>query len=83
MANTQAEVDSETKAAQEKVVQNAYTKATSTLKQRHKSEWIDLVRRFAAEEGVEWNPRPTAEERAAERVRALVEEFGEEILPDH
>lgn len=52
-----------------------YTKASTTLRDNHREEFADLLRALYQEAGYTYRPRLTAKERAAEKVKALLEEF--------
>ena len=53
----------------------AYNLAETRLKDLHRDAFIGLVKEEAAKLGVTYEPRKTAEEKAEDRVRALLAEF--------
>lgn len=53
----------------------AYGAATARLKDAHRPEWLGLVAEEMSSLGIEWSPRPTPEERAAQQMAALIAEF--------
>jgi hypothetical protein len=53
-------------------LQKAYTAATQELRQTHRDEFNDAYSRHASELGVEWRPRPSAEQKAEEQFDALL-----------
>lgn len=53
----------------------AYANAEKALRERHQDEFRTLVKAEAQKLGVEYNFRPTAEERAAQEMRALLAKF--------
>ena len=56
-------------------LQKAYTRATQTLREMHRDEFNTLYSDNAREQGVEWSPRLTAEQRAEQEFDALVEAY--------
>lgn len=58
----------------DEIVRGAYSKAATAIRENHRDEFNGLVKEYAAAEGVEWNPKPTKEEKArAEFERLLAE----------
>lgn len=53
----------------------AYNTATRLLRDRHRDEFTELVKAEAEKLGVTYTPRLTAEQRAEQKMQALLEEF--------
>jgi hypothetical protein len=65
---------------------NAYSAATTQLRQAHQDEFNNLMRAECADRGVEWSPRPTERDRAREQVAQLLATFpdlAEEFASQH
>jgi len=56
-------------------LQKAYTRATQTLREQHRDDFNELYSKFAAEQGVEWQPRLTPEQKAEQELDALLDAF--------
>ena len=56
-------------------LQKAYTTATQELRDIHREEFNKLYAAAAEEQGVEWKPRATAEQKAERAFDELVEQF--------
>lgn len=59
-------------AKRKRLLRQAYGQATSALRVAHQDEFLGLYQEQARELGVEYTPRPNAEQRAAEQFDALV-----------
>lgn len=70
--DTPAEMTAEER---DKRLQKAYTAATQELRTKYRDEFNDLYSKHAAEHGVEWSPRLTAEQRAEQEFDRLLEQF--------
>lgn len=57
-----------------KAISDAMTKARTTLVQNHRAEYNRLVEKNAKAVGVQWSPRPSAADRAAAQIAALIEQ---------
>lgn len=53
----------------------AYNLAETRLKDLHRDEFIGLVKEEASKLGVTYEPRKTAEEKAQDKIKALLDEF--------
>jgi len=53
----------------------AYGRATQELREKHRGEFHTLYQTAAANAGVEWHPRLTAEQRAEQEFDTLVTQF--------
>jgi len=69
-AATQAEGTS-----RDEVVRRAYSKAGTTLREKYREEFNGLVKKYAEDEGVDWSPKKTKEEKAQEEFARLLEEY--------
>ena len=58
-----------------KVLQTAYAKATTKLREEYRDRFNELRSQYAAEQGVQWQPKPTAEQQAEREFRALLEQY--------
>lgn len=56
----------------DEIVRGAYSKAASTLRETHREEFNDLVKKYAKEDGVDWTPKKTKEEKDREAFEALL-----------
>lgn len=55
----------------------AYNNATNTLRDAHRQEFNTLMVAEAKALGIEWKPRLTEEEKAAEKIKSLLAEHPE------
>lgn len=62
-------------AERKELLRQAYGAATQKLRDAHRDEFNRLYQESAAELGVEWAPRPTAEQRAEAEFDALLEQY--------
>lgn len=76
-----------TEADRKTALRKAYTEATSALREKHQQEFNSLYEQKAKDKGVEWSPKPTAEERARQEMEGLMKahpelaaEFAERVL---
>lgn len=53
----------------------AYTAATTTLREAHREEFVDYLKKEYADRGLTYTPRKTARERAAEDLARIAREF--------
>jgi len=56
-------------------LRKAYGQATTALREAHKTEFNDLYSKHAADLGVEWSPRPDAEQKAEQEFDQLLADF--------
>lgn len=70
MPNTQTEPK-----GRDALLRQAYSQASKDLRQTHREEFNELHRKHAIELGVDWEPRPTAEQKAAEQIEALLAQY--------
>jgi hypothetical protein len=56
-------------------LRSAYTAANTALRESHREEFERLYQQKAQELGVDYKPRPTAEQRAQEQMEALLNEY--------
>lgn len=70
MSTTTSEPQSDTDALKRK----AYANAERELRENHKQEFEDLREKHATALGVEYKRKPSAEEKAEEQMRRLLEE---------
>lgn len=61
----------------EKLITQAYTRATSDLREAHKDEFNTLRIRRSAELGIEWTPRKSKEDAALDQITELLAQFPE------
>lgn len=59
----------------DKRLQKAYTSATQQLRDNHRDEFNDLYQKYAEEQGVEWKPRLTPEQKAEAEYDRLLEQY--------
>lgn len=59
----------------DKRLQKAYTSATQQLRDNHRDEFNDLYSKYAEEQGVEWKPRLTPEQKAEAEYDRLLEQY--------
>ena len=59
----------------DKRLQKAYTAATQRLRDAHRDEFNTLYETAATEQGVEWKPRQTAEQKAESEFDRLLAEY--------
>jgi hypothetical protein len=70
--NKAAEVD---KAERERLLSQAYNVASQTLREENRDRFNELYASEAASRGVEWTPRLSPEEKAAQQMEQLLLEF--------
>jgi len=70
MPNTQSEPK-----GRDALLRQAYSQASKDLREAHRDEFNELHRKHAVDLGVEGEPRPTAEQKAAEQIEALLSQF--------
>lgn len=58
-----------------RALRKAYGTATQRLRDKHRGDFEGFYAQEAAALGVEWRPRPSQEQQAAEQFDALVEQF--------
>jgi len=75
MAEEKSEADQAAQAARDKALSKAYGKATQQLKEAHRDEFNALYQKAAADEGVEWSPRLSPEQKAEAEVKRLLAEY--------
>lgn len=70
-------------------LRTAYTKANTALREKHRDEFETLYQSEAQALGVDYKPRPTAEQKAEEQMAAILneyphlrEQFGSVTSPD-
>ena len=61
-------------ASTKKAKSDAYGAAVTRLKDENRGRFNELVGEEMAKRGIEWSPRPTAEEKAAAEIKRLVSE---------
>ena len=59
----------------DKALRKAYGTATARLRDEHRDEFNGYYSEAAKELGVEWSPRKSAEEKAAEEMERLLTEY--------
>jgi hypothetical protein len=59
----------------QRLLRQAYGAATTRLREQYRDEFDRLYAQEAQALGIEYKPRPTAEQKAAEQMRALLEEY--------
>lgn len=74
---TTAPTPAEVSAQQERdaKLRKAYGVAAKQLREAHQDEFNELHQAAAAVEGIEWTPRATPEQKAADQIDALLAEF--------
>lgn len=76
MVNEQQETtEAEAKSERDRLLRKAYGSATQDLREQHRKDFEALYKARAAELGVEWEPRKTAEEKAKEQMEALLSQY--------
>jgi hypothetical protein len=68
---TTAEVDAK------KAKSEAFSEATTTLRENHRDEYNDLVQRAMRKRGVVWAPRLTPAQKAADEAKRLLAQHPE------
>jgi len=53
----------------------AYTVATTRLREAHRDEFNKFQQEEAARLGIDWKPRPTEQEKAAATLQRIIREF--------
>lgn len=71
----EAESSAEDNKSRERLLRQAYGKATTELRASNQYEFNRLYAKHAKELGVEWHPRQTPEEKATAEFDALLEEY--------
>ena len=71
----EAEESAEQKETRESALRKAYSAATNDLREKFRKEFNEFYGKRAKDLGYEWQPKPTPEERAADEVERLFEEF--------
>lgn len=59
----------------DKAMSAARSAATARLREAHQDEFNSLLVEEAKSRGIDWQPRKTAEQRAAEQLAALLEQY--------
>jgi hypothetical protein len=54
------------------LLRKAYGAASQDLREAHREEFDGYYEKRAAEQGVEWHPKPTAEQKAEDALRRLL-----------
>lgn len=74
----------DSKETQKAALRKAYSNATQELREIRRDEFNTLYAKHAKEQGVEWSPKLTAEQRAAQEFDRLLAEFPwlRDRLPD-
>lgn len=67
----------EPKADRNSLIRQAYGQATAALREAHRPEFNELMKVKAKDLGVEWSPKPTSAEKAAETLRQILAEHPE------
>lgn len=57
------------------LLRQAYGKATQDLRDAHRDDFNEFYAKRAAELGVDWSPRLTPEQKAAQEIAALLNKF--------
>lgn len=58
-----------------KKLRQAYTNATTQLREAHREEFDNLYAKAAEALGVDYTPRPSAEQKAEEQISTLLDEY--------
>jgi hypothetical protein len=58
----------------DKLMSRCYGQAQTTLRERYRDEFNGLYQKYLAEVGIEWTPRPSAEQLALEQITRLLDE---------
>lgn len=61
----------------DKAMSAARSAAAAALRAKHQDEYNELLVAEAKDRGIDWSPRPTAEQRAAEEMERLLQQFPE------
>lgn len=72
MSETANNAAAEAEAERGKLLRKAYGNATTELRENYKSEFQDLYTKHARALGVDYTPRPSAEEKAEQELQALL-----------
>lgn len=75
MAETKPKTTSTLPDSEDKKKSAAYTAATTTLREAHREEFVDYLKKEYADRGLTYVPRKTARERAAEDLARIAREF--------
>lgn len=59
----------------QKLVRQAYSKATTRLRETHRDEFDQLVSQEAEQLGINYKPKPSPEEKARQQMRELAEQY--------
>lgn len=74
MTDTKAET-TKAKSDRDATLRKAYSLAATELREKYRAEFVELQQKHAKALGIDWTPKPTAEEKAEEEARALLEKF--------
>lgn len=74
----QAEAPSLTDEELVKAKQDAYSKATTALREAHREEFDGIRQRLLAERGITWSPPPTEAEKAKSQIETLLASLPED-----
>lgn len=66
--------EDQTKATRQGALRKAYGQATALLREQHRDEFDGLYAQEAKALGVDYTPRPSAEQRALQQIEALLNE---------
>lgn len=64
-----------TKEERDKRLRSAYGKATQDLRDTFRADFETFYKARAAEEGIDWEPRKSPEQKAREQIEALLAQF--------
>ena len=62
-------------ARRKRLLRKAYSEATQTLREKHRGDFEAAYAEAAQQLGVDWKPRPNAEQRAQQQFEELVTQF--------
>ena len=65
----------DSKKDREKALGKAYSKATATLRDRHRDEFNGLYQAEAKEAGIDWSPKLTDEQKAEQELAKIIETY--------
>lgn len=74
-ARAAAEPEETEEQRRKRLLRKAYSEATQLLRERHRGDFEGLYEDRASALGVEWHPRPSAEQKAEEQFEALIEMY--------
>jgi hypothetical protein len=72
---TEAPVQTDDKDERSKKLRQAYGNATTALREKHRDEFDNLYAESARSLGVDYTPRPSAEQKASQQVKELIAEY--------